>query len=188
MTHSPTRSARTGAGSTAGSTAASAALAAGTSAGAAARAAGTTLGRAGTALEQRSATAAPAVGAAVGSAVDTVGHVAGALTETVSGLLEEPGVRVGAAVEALRGGRVGPPLAVRRWPWAVGAAVAGAALGAAAAWLIQRLQGTEAPDAQEPHELRAVVDRPGTGTTPSPAEAAGATMDGLPVPGASPTV
>ena len=69
-------------------------------------------------------------------------------------------VRSGAAVEALRGGPVRAPVGVRRWPWAVVAAVAGAAAGAGTALLLQRVLGTDAPDAQEPEDLEAVVDRP----------------------------
>lgn len=51
-----------------------------------------------------------------------------------------------------------PP--VRRWPWAVLAAVLGAAAGSAAAFAVRALEGTDAPDALEPDELQAVVDRP----------------------------
>ncbi len=50
------------------------------------------------------------------------------------------------------------PRRSRRWPWAVAAAVAGAAAGAAVALLLQRLAGQDAPGAQEPEQLRAVVD------------------------------
>ncbi|MCW2713354.1 MAG: hypothetical protein JWN88_401 [Frankiales bacterium] len=49
---------------------------------------------------------------------------------------------------------------VRRWPWALGAAVVGAAAGGAVAAVIRRVAGADAPDAQEPSELQAVVDRP----------------------------
>ncbi len=69
-------------------------------------------------------------------------------------------VRAGAARDALRGTRVGPPSAVRRWPWAVAAAVLGAAAGSVVAGLVRRLEGQDAPDAQDPSELEAVVDRP----------------------------
>lgn len=74
----------------------------------------------------------------------------------------EAGVARGdAALTALRGDRVGPPLAVRRWPWALGAAVLGAAAGAGVALLVGRLLvGRDAPDAQDPADLEAVVDRP----------------------------
>ena len=66
--------------------------------------------------------------------------------------------RARTAVARLRG-RDAPP--ARRWPWAVLAAVLGAAAGSAAAVLVRSLQGTDAPDAQEPDEVQAVVDRPG---------------------------
>ena len=56
----------------------------------------------------------------------------------------------------LRGG------SARRWPWAVLAAVVGAAAGSAAAFAVRTLEGTDAPDAQEPDEVQAVVDRPGS--------------------------
>lgn len=46
----------------------------------------------------------------------------------------------------------------RRWPWALGAAVLGAGAGAAAVLALRRLIGEDAPDAQEPGDLRAVVD------------------------------
>ena len=51
-------------------------------------------------------------------------------------------------------------VALRRWPWALAAAVLGAAAGAGVALLARRLLGSEAPDAQEPEQVRAVVDRP----------------------------
>lgn len=49
---------------------------------------------------------------------------------------------------------------VRRWPWALGAAVLGAAAGGAVAAVVRRVGGADSPDAQEASELRAVVDRP----------------------------
>jgi hypothetical protein len=55
-------------------------------------------------------------------------------------------------------GRAEPP--VRRWPWAVLAAVVGAAAGSAAALVVRSLEGEDAPDAQEPDQVQAVVDRP----------------------------
>jgi len=80
------------------------------------------------------------------------------------GLLQEAvhtsRVRGGAARAALRGSRVGPPAAVRRWPWALAAAILGAAAGSGVAVLVRRLEGEDAPDAQDPSELEAVVDRP----------------------------
>ena len=83
------------------------------------------------------------------------------VTTVVHEVLETGAVRGDAALTALRGGRVGPPLAVRRWPWAVAAAVLGALVGVAAAQLLGRLLlGQDAPGAQEPEDLEAVVDRP----------------------------
>lgn len=81
----------------------------------------------------------------------------------------EAGLQRGdAALTALRGQRVGPPMAVRRWPWAVGAAVLGAAAGAAVALLVGRLVvGRDAPDAQDPSDLQAVVDRDVPEASPS---------------------
>ena len=69
-------------------------------------------------------------------------------------------VRGGAAWDAVSGARVGPPTAVRRWPWALAAAALGAVAGGALAVLVRRLGGQDAPGAQEPEELEAVVDRP----------------------------
>ena len=136
----------------------------GSTAGTAATTAGTALQRAGAVLETSSASAAPAVGAAVGTAVgtavDTLADVAEQVADTVGGFLEEPAVRGGAALDALLGRRVTPPVAARRWPWALGAALLGAAAGTAVGLLLQRLQRVDAPGAQEPHELRAVVDLP----------------------------
>ncbi len=48
----------------------------------------------------------------------------------------------------------------RRWPWALAATMAGAAAGAAVAYAVRRVEGTESPGAVEPEQLRAVVDRP----------------------------
>jgi hypothetical protein len=62
------------------------------------------------------------------------------------------------AVARLRGRQV--PRA-RRWPWALLAAVLGAAAGSAAAVVVRSLEGTDAPDAQEPDQVQAVVDRLG---------------------------
>lgn len=74
-------------------------------------------------------------------------------------VVDEARVRGGAAWDALRGERVGPPVAARRWPVALAAAVAGAAAGAAVAMVLRRLRTQDAPGAQEPEELEAVVDR-----------------------------
>jgi hypothetical protein len=46
----------------------------------------------------------------------------------------------------------------RSLSWSVGAAVGGAAGGVAVALLLRRLLGSDAPGAQEPEQLRAVVD------------------------------
>lgn len=151
----------------------------GSTAGTAAQRAGTALARAGEVLEERSTAVAPAVGTAVGSAletaVDSVSTTVAGLASAVGDFLDEPAVRGGAALDALRGVPVGPPAAVRRWPWALGAAALGAAAGAGLALLVHRLGGSDAPGAQEPHELRAVVDLPGEGTsgTSGPSGAAG---------------
>lgn len=48
----------------------------------------------------------------------------------------------------------------RRWPWALCGACAGAGAAAGAVLLARRLLGQDAPDAQEPSELQAVVDTP----------------------------
>jgi hypothetical protein len=79
-------------------------------------------------------------------------------------VLEESRTRGAAAYDALRGGPVGPPLAVRRWPWAVGAALLGAAAGAGLVVLLRRVLGEDAPGAQEPEELEAVIDLRTAGT------------------------
>ena len=74
-------------------------------------------------------------------------------------LLAQSGTRASAAYDALRGGPVGPPPAVRRWPWAALAAVLGALAGAAVVLVARRVVGADAPGSQEPEQLRAVVDR-----------------------------
>ena len=74
-------------------------------------------------------------------------------------LVDEGRVRGGGVWQALRGGPVGPPLAGRRWPWAVLAGVLGALAGAATVLALRELMGRDAPDAQEPTALVAVVDR-----------------------------
>jgi hypothetical protein len=176
-------------------TARSAQQVAGSATGLAAARAGSAVQRAGAAVERHGTAVAPTVGTAVGAAVESVldaadalsevagtlggalRTAAGELVETISGIVEEPAVRGGAALDALRGIPVGPPASVRRWPWAVGAALLGAGAGAAVAYLLRRLQGQDAPGAQEPHELQAVVDLPARstedgavlGTPPSPA-------------------
>ena len=81
------------------------------------------------------------------------------LTADLAAVLDEARVRGGAAWDALRGERVGPPVARRRWPVALAAAAAGAAAGIAVAVALRRLRTGDAPGAQEPEELLAVVDR-----------------------------
>lgn len=75
-------------------------------------------------------------------------------------VLAEAAVRGGAAWDALRGERVGPPVAVARWPWAVAAAAGGAVAGAVVALAVRRLGRPDAPGAQDPADLKAVIDRP----------------------------
>lgn len=89
-----------------------------------------------------------------------VSRLAGQAADVVGGVLETSAVRSGAALDALRGGPVRPPVGVNRWPWAIAAAVVGAAAGAATAMLVSRVIGQDAPDAQAPEDLEAVVDRP----------------------------
>ena len=48
----------------------------------------------------------------------------------------------------------------RRWPWALAAIVAGALGGGGVAYAVRRVQGQDSPDAVEPEQRRAVVDRP----------------------------
>jgi hypothetical protein len=78
--------------------------------------------------------------------------------------LDETRTRATGALDAARGGPVGPPLAVRRWPWAVLAAALGALAGVAAVLLVRRVVGEDAPGAQEPEELEAVIDLRGVQT------------------------
>jgi hypothetical protein len=84
------------------------------------------------------------------------GAVVKQLGEVLEGVVEDGRER---ALSAF--GRTPPPKR-SRWPWAAGAVVAGAAAGAAVAFAVRRLVGQDAPGAQEPDQLRAVVD---TGTT-----------------------
>lgn len=131
--------------------------------------------RAGELAERAYAEAAPRVERVVSTGLEVSREVAvpavATALETVGGALETSRVRGGAAWDALRGGPVGPPVAVRRWPWAVAAAVVGAAAGMAVAQLVARLIGTDAPDAQDPEDLQAVVDRPLDGPADGPADA-----------------
>jgi hypothetical protein len=71
-------------------------------------------------------------------------------------VLDEAWARSTAAWDVLRGERV---VAVRRWPLAVGAAVAGAAAGVAVAYVVQRLHTQDPPGAVDPETVEAVVDR-----------------------------
>ena len=91
-----------------------------------------------------------------------VGDVLDELLDRSEAAYEVARVRGGAAWDALRGERVGPPVAAPRWPVAVLAAVAGAVAAAGIVTLLQRLRTQDPPGAQEPEELEAVVDRPGT--------------------------
>ena len=75
-------------------------------------------------------------------------------------VLEEAAIRSGAAWDALRGERVGPPVAVRRWPWAIAAAAAGAAAGVLVAVAVRRLSRPDPPGALDPEDVQAVIDRP----------------------------
>lgn len=72
-----------------------------------------------------------------------------------------PALRVRPALPALPPVRVGP--VPRRWPWAAGAAVLGAAAGAGLVAVLRRVVGEDAPDAQEPDDLQAVIDLPADG-------------------------
>ncbi|MCA1721993.1 MAG: hypothetical protein LC779_13130, partial [Actinobacteria bacterium] len=74
-------------------------------------------------------------------------------------VLGEARLRTTAAWGALRGGPVDPPIARRRWPVALIAALAGAAGGVVVALLLRRVRTSDAPDAVEPEQLEAVVDR-----------------------------
>ena len=95
-----------------------------------------------------------------------VSRITGQAVDAVEEVLDASVVRTVAAWDALRGGPVRPPVGVRRWPWAVVAAVVGAAAGAATAMAVARLLGQDAPDAQAPEDLEAVVDRDRPVTTP----------------------
>lgn len=94
--------------------------------------------------------------------------VAERVVERVGEALDTSLSRGGAALLALRGAPVGPPLSHRRWPWAVGAALLGALAGAAVAMVVSRVVPSDAPDAQEPEDVEAVVDLDRPATTPAP--------------------
>ena len=109
----------------------------------------------------RSRSARLAAGGA-GAALADVRTAAGQLTEVLEGVVEDARGRGVEVVGALSGRRP-----ARRWPWAVAAAVAGATAGAGVALVVQRVLGQDAPGAQDPSELRAVVDpRPETTSGP----------------------
>ena len=99
------------------------------------------------------------VRAAVEDAVARGAGLTADLTADLADVLEEARVRGGAAWDALRGERVGPPVGRRRWPVGLAAALAGAAAGVAVAVALRRLRAGDPPDAQDPEDLLAVVDR-----------------------------
>lgn len=125
-------------------------------------------GRTGSSIVELTERAREGAGPALANLTERAGPTGAAVAEA----LGDARLRGSAAWDVLRGERVGPPVAVRRWPWAVGAAVAGAALGGVVAYLLGRVSPTDPPGAQEPHEVRAVVDRP-PGATISDAAASG---------------
>ena len=111
------------------------------------------------------AAAAPYVERATAEAAGLVAAAAPLVesaVETVSGVLEDAGHRGSAAWVALRGDEGRLPVPVRRWPWAVGAALAGAAAGGAVAYVLSRVRTADAEGAIDPAEVQAVVDRPET--------------------------
>ncbi len=107
----------------------------------------------------------------------TAGPAVAAAALSAGGALDTARSRSADALTVLRGDRVGPPSSLRRWPWALAAAVAGAAAGALVVSVLRRVAPGDAPGAQEPHELRAVVD-----TTEPPAGRENAPVTGIPVP------
>ena len=158
----------------------------------------------------RSAQAATVLAAGYGTARDRVADLdTDALTRqwahVLEGVVQEGRERAGALRHSGAGGRrtrravtVLPgrrrPVTRRGLPWAVGASLAGAAGGVALALVVRRVLGQDAPDAQEPEQLRAVVDA-GPGASPvarpsvasGPATATGAVaadaVAGAPLPG-----
>ena len=56
--------------------------------------------------------------------------------------------------------RPGASVPARRWPWWLMATLAGALVGAAVAVAVRRVRGQDGPDAVEPDQVEAVVDRP----------------------------
>ncbi len=86
--------------------------------------------------------------------------------ETLTVALEDAGQRGGAAWAALTQVVEPEPVEVRRWPWALGAAVAGAAAGTAVAFAMEQVRPPDAPGALDPAEVQAVVDRPEVSAAP----------------------
>lgn len=72
--------------------------------------------------------------------------------EVLEGVLEDAFERGAQAWDALRGRRR------RRWPWALTSALAGAAAAVAVTVAARRLSTQDAPGAQEPDQVEAVVD------------------------------
>lgn len=79
---------------------------------------------------------------------------------------QRTGSRVAVAVGT--GGSSAVAAVTRRWPWALGAAVLGAVVGGGVARLVRRVTGDDAPDAQDPDQVEAVVDRPLPADSPGP--------------------
>lgn len=96
--------------------------------------------------------------------------------EVLEGVLEDAFERGADAWGALRGRHS------RRWPWAVGSALVGAAAAVAVTVVTRRLSTQDAPGAQEPEQVEAVVDL-GPVATPVPP---GAAADSGPVAAAVP--
>ncbi len=98
-----------------------------------------------------------------------------ALERALEGVLEEALDRGTEVWDAVRGYR----RPQRRWTWAVGSAAAGAAVAVAVTVLVRRLRTQDAPGAQEPEQVRAVVDPAPTvpAAAASAAVPAGAAVD-----------
>ena len=126
------------------------------------------------------------VGAAVGTTVEEAVQRAGQAASALSGgygvvrervAAADTGALVRQVGEVLEGvvedGRSRAATALgrrpvpRRWPWAAGAAVAGAVAGAGVAYAVRRVVGQDAPGALEPEQLRAVVDTSGAEGAPA---------------------
>lgn len=80
------------------------------------------------------------------------------LAQVIGGYAEQGRERGGSLLTSASRSVSGRTRPQRRWPWAISAALLGAAAGAAVAFVVRSLLGSDAPDAQEPEELRAVVD------------------------------